>query len=252
MVMQSVLKSLQVFEKVAEMQPVRVGELAPALKLAKSTAQRNLQTLAEAGWIRAVGDDYTRWAVSPHLEALILRTSSVTDLREAALEVMLRLRDETGESIQLAVPSARNQIVTIERVDSLQSVRSVTPLGAALPKIGTSAGIAMLAHGTDQAVRSLMAESNGSAVDGAPMTVEDALRLVAKARSDGYSIRLHEPDKTVFVSAAIQDFRGDVVAGITAAFPVDRFDQDNAAQWGAKVRLAARAVGERLGYRTEA
>ena len=65
MAMQSVLRSLLVLEAVAEHQPVRVGELTPLLGLPKSTVQRSLETLAEAGWLRQVDGDLTRWAAGP-------------------------------------------------------------------------------------------------------------------------------------------------------------------------------------------
>ncbi|WP_234389948.1 helix-turn-helix domain-containing protein [Streptomyces sp. MMG1533] len=53
MEMKSVTRSLRILEAVAQHQPVTVGELTKLFGLPKSTVQRTLVTLAEAGWLRA-------------------------------------------------------------------------------------------------------------------------------------------------------------------------------------------------------
>src|SRR5262252_6394587 len=93
MAMQSVLRSLLVLEAVAEHQPVRVGELTPLLGLPKSTIQRSLETLAEAGWLRPVDGDLTRWALTSRARSVVLRSGGEEDLRERALLPMQQLRD---------------------------------------------------------------------------------------------------------------------------------------------------------------
>ena len=49
MEMKSVTRSLRILEAVAQHQPVTVGELTKLFGLPKSTVQRTLVTLAEAG-----------------------------------------------------------------------------------------------------------------------------------------------------------------------------------------------------------
>src|SRR5262249_23823746 len=105
MAMQSVLRSLLVLEAVAEHQPVRVGELTPLLGLPKSTVQRSLETLAEAGWLRQVDGDLTRWALTSRARSVVLRSGGEDDLREAALPPMQQLRDAAGETAHLFVPT---------------------------------------------------------------------------------------------------------------------------------------------------
>src|SRR5215471_12749022 len=117
MAMQSVLRSLAVLEAVAEHQPVRVGELTPLLGLPKSTVQRSLETLAEAGWLRQVDGDLTRWALTSRAQSVVLRSGGDADLREYALRPMQRLRDVAGETTHLFVPTGSYQVVVIERVD---------------------------------------------------------------------------------------------------------------------------------------
>ncbi|WP_425559978.1 helix-turn-helix domain-containing protein [Kitasatospora paranensis] len=58
---------LSVLELVAEHQPAGVGELSRISGLPKSTVQRTLRALADAGWIRPVGREFTRWALTPRM-----------------------------------------------------------------------------------------------------------------------------------------------------------------------------------------
>ena len=55
--MGSVLTTLNVLEYVSEHQPVGVSDVARGLELPKSSAQRALKALFEAGWIRKVDEN---------------------------------------------------------------------------------------------------------------------------------------------------------------------------------------------------
>src|SRR5262249_56086889 len=144
MAMQSVLRSLLVLEAVAEHQPVRVGELTPLLGLPKSTVQRSLETLAEAGWLHQVDGDLTRWALTSRARAVVLRSGGEEDLREAALPPMQQLRDAAGETAHLFVPAGSYRVVAIERVDSRRNVRTIIPLGTVFPLLATSPALPIL------------------------------------------------------------------------------------------------------------
>src|SRR5262252_5672534 len=102
MAMQSVLRSLAVLEAVAEHQPVRVGELTPLLGMPKSTVQRSLETLAEAGWLRQVDGDLTRWALTSRAQSVVLRSGGEVDLRvrDRAHEALARRRRRDDPSVR--------------------------------------------------------------------------------------------------------------------------------------------------------
>jgi IclR family acetate operon transcriptional repressor len=61
---QSVLNCLRILDEVAVRQPVGVGELSRVLGRPKTSVQRALKTLQEAGWIRPAGDGLTGWCIS--------------------------------------------------------------------------------------------------------------------------------------------------------------------------------------------
>ena len=57
----SVVTAFSVLERVAELQPVGLSELARAADLPKSTVHRCLQTLQEVGWVESSGGTSARW-----------------------------------------------------------------------------------------------------------------------------------------------------------------------------------------------
>lgn len=248
MVMQSVLRSLQILEKVAELQPVRLGELAPAVALPKSTVQRNLETLSEAGWIRSVQGDVTRWEITARVRGLILRSSSDTSIITAAQRPMTALRDATGETVQLKILSGTDDFILVDHVDTRHSVRPVLALGTVLPILASSAGIAVMAHFSD--------ELNGEIVerirqrppfDPAFHVRDDTPERVQGAREAGWASQLGWLTDVVGIGSAIVDRSGQPVAGISLIVPLERFDPSKEGEWGAAVAHAAGETGAALG-----
>lgn len=215
MVTQSVMRSLEVLERVAELQPVRLSELDSAIDLPKSTIQRNLQTLAEAGWIDALDNDSPpRWQVAPRVVNLFARKALALDLRRAAREPMLRLRDATGLTVQLAVPSTQQQLVILDKVEADRSEPTTGHIGTAMPKASTSAGVAMLARSSDEVIREVVSAQPD-------LDLETLWTLVRSTRELGFCTRVHPPSLVSYVSAAIVDTVGGVAGTLTLGVTPD-------------------------------
>ena len=202
MAMQSVLKSLQVLEAVAEHQPVRVGELTPIVGLPKSTVQRSLETLAEAGWLRQVDGDLTRWALTSRAQSVVARSTGEVDLRECALGPMQGLRDSTEETAHLLLdrPVQRSGHRTGGFAAQHQDA---DPAGNGVPMAGSTAGIAMLARNSDAQAAEAIAHAEAASdnpFEADPGTIKSQVQA---ARQDGYSCRLGWDKNAMGVGAAI-------------------------------------------------
>ncbi len=141
----SATRVLAVLEAVAELQPVGLGAVTRHLGEDKSAVQRALATLAEDGWIRALPGEPPRWELTTRTLVLASRSAVRSDLRQRARPVLEQLRDETGESVLLAVADAP-RIVTLDVVESRQLVRAAPHVGMVIPPVGSAAGQALLAH----------------------------------------------------------------------------------------------------------
>ena len=115
--MDSVKSVLRIIEAVATSPEIGVSDLSRQLRQPKTTVQRGLITLHEAGWIRPTNEPRRRWKITSKLFMLSRSAETEARLRRAALPVMQSLRDETQETTHLMVREERH-LVLIERVDS--------------------------------------------------------------------------------------------------------------------------------------
>ncbi|WP_395106172.1 IclR family transcriptional regulator [Actinomadura sp. SCN-SB] len=247
--MQSVVRSLRVLEEIAIRQPVGVGELARALALPKTSVQRCLAALAEAGWIRPAGTEFTRWTLTSRALAVGRKASAETSLREAALGPMHALREATGETIHLAVPNGPDTNVLIERVDSVQAVRTFTALGTVSKLHLTSSGRAILAHLDEEEIDKFIALGL-PAVTEETITDPDALRQELRlTQARGYALNIRQSNPQVCaIGAAVLDADGRPVAGLALSVPSVRFDEARVPEWGDLIRTAAEQIRENLGH----
>lgn len=247
--MQNVLRSLQVFEAVADHQPVRVGRLATVLGLPKSTVQRSLATLAEAGWIQASNADgeVTHWSVTTKAVNIGRRASGEITLRNAAVEPMRHLRDATGETTYLSVPDGPRGHILVERADSTHEVRTFHDLGRGGPYNLTSLGLAILAYLPQSVIDEVLDGPLEQRTD-RTVTDPDVLRTELKLiRERGYSLNLGESrDDVCGVGAGILDSAGIVLAGISISMPRSRFDPERIPELGGLVHDAAQEVAANL------
>jgi DNA-binding IclR family transcriptional regulator len=242
-----VLTALSVLEGVAEQQPIGVSELARVLGLPKTTVHRSLQTLYEAGWLALDAGDPPRWRLSYHTTSMLRRHDLESSLREAALPEMQRLRDETGETVFLAVLQGSAGVV-VERADGTKPVRTYNRIGARVPLHAAASGQAILAflgrEQQDDVIALGLEEFSETTI-----TDPDALRAeLARIRERGYSINMsgYRPDVVGF-GAAVLDRARRPLAGLSVSVPASRFTADVVIQLGALVHQAADEIGRRLG-----
>ncbi|MEU0192957.1 IclR family transcriptional regulator [Streptomyces afghaniensis] len=247
--MKSVTRSLRILEAVAQHQPVTVGELTKLFGLPKSTVQRTLVTLAEAGWLRASRKDTTRWEIGARVLAVRPAALQGSSLFAAAREPMVRLRDTVNETIHLSVPDALQCMVVVDRVDCSHAVRTFHTVGDTSPLHATATGRAVLAHLPKQDVEELIAQGLERYSDTTP-TDPDGLRTeLDRIRADGYAVNRNQyrPDVCA-IAAPVLDEDGTPLATVAISMPDSRYDADRLPEWGRLVAdAAAEITGRRLG-----
>lgn len=244
--MESVKTALRVLEAVAESPGIGVSELARRLDEPKTTIQRCLTTLHEAGYVRPIPGPRRRWAITMRLLLVSRHAQAEPRLREIAMPTMRRLRDETRETIHLMVPDG-SEVVLIDRLDSPQPVRTVRQIGAHAPLHIASNGKAALAA-MDQATCD--AYLRGPLAAWTPNTITDPDRLrrdIAEVREQGYAVSFGELDPEVHaVAAAILNQDGHPVATMSISCPASRLPKELIPRYGALVKAAAAEISNNL------
>lgn len=249
--MQSVLNALRVLEEVAARQPVGVADLARALDLPKSSAQRALRTLDTAGWIRPAGGEVTRWVLTTKALQVGRRATGELSLRDVAVPLMEELRRQTDETVHLTVPDG-DKVVLIERLETSQAVRIILALGIHLPIHASANGKAVLAASAPEVIERQL-DAGLMEFTQATVTDRDALRAeLARIRERGYATNSGEWRSDVSaVAAPVLNESGTPVASISVNMPTSRMTPESTAAHGALVSETARQVSAALGHSRE-
>ncbi len=197
-------KSSALLSAVAE-GPCTLAELSARTGTSRATAHRLAVALEQHGLLRRKSDG--RFALGLHLASLGRIAAQQYPLADAASDALAELRERTGESVQLYVRE-RGDRVCVAALESPHGLRTIVPVGAALPMDRGSAG------------RVLAGEVG---VDGWVQTVEEREPGVAS------------------VSAPVHR-DGEVIAAISASGPVDRMGRSPGRTHGDAVVAGARAV----------
>ncbi|WP_338598071.1 IclR family transcriptional regulator [Saccharopolyspora sp. SCSIO 74807] len=225
--MGSVLSTLRVFEEVALRQPIGVSELSRVMEIPKSSVQRCLVTLQQAGWLKVVDPERARWGVTMKALTLGLRSAGEQDLREVAGPVIKRLAAETDETVLLGVRDGEDLLI-VTREDTSQVVRVFLEIGARAPLRATSGGVAIMALLEEAEVDELLRHELKEFAQ-APVPVSDELRQeIAETAKRGYALNgsssWYRPH-VASIGAAITNSAGRPIAALTLPVPEMRYDR---------------------------
>jgi DNA-binding IclR family transcriptional regulator len=142
-------KGLDILELLAgAKRALSIAEISEGVGRSRGEIFRMLQVLEERDYItRGEGD--AGYSVTPRLFRLGMEQPPVKTPIEAALPVMHRLADTSGQACHLVVPSGE-QIVVVARVDPPGEVALVVRVGHRRPMSRSTSGHVLLAFQEDQ------------------------------------------------------------------------------------------------------
>ncbi len=195
--------------------PMTFTALLNASDLPKATLHRTLSTLTREGLLRH--DAYTRtYRLGFRLLELAHEVWSDFDLRVAAQDEMVRLRNKLGVGIQLAVLS-NDHVVLIANEDSKKSMVDTSQVGVRLPIHATALGKAIVANLDRQKQVDLLNSSPLSALTEQSMTSVDLLLAeLDLTRARGYALENGEyVTDELAIAAPILDVEGKPIGALS-------------------------------------
>ncbi|MEU6129705.1 IclR family transcriptional regulator [Saccharopolyspora sp. NPDC047091] len=222
-------KAVAVLQAVAG-EPCGLTELCGRTGLPRATAHRLAVGLEVHRLLRRGSDG--RWR--PGAALAELAGGAVDPLLEAASTVLPKLRDITGESVQLYRRDGMQRLC-IASAEPPSGLRDTVPVGSTLPMVAGS-GAKVLAAWADPATqRAVLAE----AVFGE--------RTLLEVRRRGWAQSVAERESGVAsVSAPVRDSQGTVVAAISVSGPIDRMGRRPGARWAQDLLAATEGLQNRL------
>lgn len=192
--------------------PLGLAELQQATGMPRATAHRLAVALEEHGFVRR--DSGGRFCLGFELIAIGRAAAESYPLGELARPALRRLRDSTGESVQLFVREGdeRRCVVSLQ---SPHGLRWIVPEGARLP----------LAFG-----------SAGRVLRGEPGDSDHEWVASVEEREPGVAS----------VSAGVVSLRGSVIAAVSISGPIERLSREPGERFGDAVVACAAELAAAL------
>jgi DNA-binding IclR family transcriptional regulator len=222
-------KAVGVLNTIAE-SPCGLAELCDRTGLPRATAHRLAAGLEVHRLLARDGEG--RWRLGPAVSELAAHVDD--PLLTAGAAVLPRLREITGESVQLYRREGTWR-VCVAAVEPPAGLRDTVPVGTRLPMTAGSGAKVLLAFSDDATQQAVLPSAKFSD------------RVLAEVRRRGWAQSAAEREPGVAsVSAPVRDAHGAVIAAISVSGPIDRIGRRPGARWAADLLAAADALTRRL------
>lgn len=225
-----------------------VREVARKTTLSPSTTGRIMAYMKEMGILNQdpethlymMGSKVLAWA------GIYMATS---DVRTIALPVMVRLQEQTRETISLYILEGSER-VCVERLESPETVRIVARVGRRIPLYAGSAGKVFLAFMPENRREMILRDIELIPMTEQTITDMDALRdNLDQIREKGYAVSRGEWIIDASGTAApIFDQRGLITAAISISGPGQRFTDEKIKEIADLLVKETAQISFELGY----
>ncbi len=227
---------------------ISLTDLSARTGLHKATISRILKTLSKEHFARQ--DSYSsRYLLGPRVLDIAFDYLNKMELRQIALPHMKALRDATEETINLAI-LYQTEVIYIERVESLHTLRTTSTIGKRDPAHCTSLGKVLLAYADPEIVRRILREQPLERLTPQTKTNPDEIESeLAQVRHSNVAIDDRESREYIRCTAApVFDGRAEVVAAVGISGPSSRITMERLSELQKLVRKTAQDISRDLGW----
>ncbi len=204
--------------------PVRLNEAARRLGIPKSSASGLFATLEGKGYVTSGSNGF---ALAEPFRNGGWTGGHYAHLSRISRPVMMRLVEETGESVFLGIMTSDWSVQYVDKIASTSAVRYDVDLSETRPAYNTSIGHVFLASRCEEHLERYLATQPLRKVT--PYTVVDPEELrtaIRRVRERGYAEAERSNDiDSAGVAAGIVGSSGKVIAAISVVAPAGRFVQ---------------------------
>jgi DNA-binding IclR family transcriptional regulator len=240
--MQTLRTGIGLLERLAK-GPRSLRDLSEESGLARQNTYRLVRALVDVGWVNRLPNN--TYALSARLWGLATRNASSLDVVPMFSSTVRSLADRFGETVHLGVYS-RGQVIYVDKVDGWQPIRSYTELGGSAPAYAVATGKALLAHQTENEIKSILSGKIEKFTQHTLTDPEELRRHLDEIKSTGLAYNFGEWRETVHgVAVPIINQTGQVIAALGFSGPKSRL-QDNLGELLQSLRAAVTATGNRV------
>jgi len=239
-------RALRVLEALAEHPKQGITELSKRLGLTKSIVFRLLSTLEARGFVVREGEK-AMYSLGYRIGVLGEQAGAQNTLLSAARPVMVQLRDDTSENINLVIREDLQSLV-LATEDGHHSMRIYANPGRYGPLHAGGGSVLLLAFAPDEIQKRLCQQPLQRFTATTVTDPNDLRERLDTIRVDGYHIAINDLDEGAFsIAAPIQNASGDVIAALSVAGAMARYDETRRRKYLHLVQSAAAQISGKLG-----
>lgn len=243
-------KCMHIFMCMADnREPMTLNELIKKTGLKKTTTYRLLQALTSLQLVEKIPRT-KQYGLGPKLIYFGVTALGNLNLHKISLPVMTKLRNDTGETINLSILKG-SEIMILERIQSDHLFNVNLSVGSRLPANCTSQGKAILAYLNDEKVDEIMTGFIFEKKTENTIVSMSALKNELKnVREKGYAVNDEELEKGLTaVAAPVFDYAGKVIAAINVSYSTARHPgPEMYERLSEKVIKASKEISRSLGF----
>jgi len=229
-----------------------LDEITQATGYKKTTCFRLLKTLRNLGIVE-LSPATKKYQYGPRLAVIGLTALKNMNLRNTALPILQRLRDETGETVNLTILSG-SEILYVERIMSDYLVNVNVNIGDRLPVHCASMGKVVLAYLPEDRLETILSSiSFEKKTDNTIISRSALIGELEQIRSKGYAINDEELEKGLrAVAAPIFNYTGEAFAATNIAWTTARHPERRTfSEYATKIVAAADKISRLMGFTHE-
>lgn len=203
-----------------------LSELSRELGLHKSTVFGLLQTLAKCNYVHQEGKT-GHYSLGYRVLALGSAFLENCDIRNRVGPYLKKLVEHHGETVHLVTMDA-GQVVYVDKVESLQSVRMVSRVGSRLPAHCTGVGKALLSFMPEEDVKRIISKWGMARFTANTITTwEQMVEEMTQIRTEGVSYDREEIEEGLrCVAAPIIGYGNQPVGALSVSGPAWRMTDE--------------------------
>ncbi len=246
---QTIDRTLMVLNCFSEYQTeMRLSEIAEEIGLNKSTVHGILNTLKYHGLI-SQDEESHKYRLGLRLVELGSRAANSLNVIQIAGPKIRKLCREIEETVHLGTLDG-DEMVYIDKIESWQSMRIASSIGARLPAYGTGMGKAIMAFLNEEELMQTIPDVFRPFTSNTIMNMEDLLEELEKIKGNGYAIDNEEYSVGLkCVAAPIFDHEGKVKYSISVSGPGVRMSEGKMDKIILLVKETCIDISEKMGYK---
>ncbi len=245
---QSIERALDLLEQICtERSGLGITELSAQTELSKSTVHRLCGTLYDRGYLDKTED--SRYKVGLKLIEVVSYYINSLELQTEARPYLRAISSKLNLTAHLGVLDG-DEVVYVEKMDMFSGIKLYSQIGFRVPAYCSSLGKCLLSRFSAEALEAALSNCNFEAFTEATTTSIAALKSeLVGVRQRGWAIDNGEYDRELrCISAPIYDYRGEIIAAISASGSTDTLTNERIDAVAAYVKSIAEKLSQEMGF----